>query len=115
MISNSISRSYAAHQNKIQIPGPGAFSVREQQKIAPTIDKTISRLSSGEKVLNGTTTKKHQEFIRSGNGHQPVTALPGIGPVYGSRLKADGYATVYFDTFNLSLFGILMYLYLWYN
>jgi len=27
-------------------------------------------------------------------GHQPVTALPGIDSVYGSRLAADGYGTV---------------------
>ncbi|XP_061599751.1 barrier-to-autointegration factor-like protein [Cololabis saira] len=39
-----------------------------------------------------TTTRKHRDFVRE-SMKKPVTALPGIGPVLGQRLRNDGYIT----------------------
>jgi len=50
------------------------------------------------------TTKKHTDLLRNGIGHQPVTALPGIGKVYGSKLTAAGYGTVQNELFKILSF-----------
>ena len=36
-------------------------------------------------------SKKHTLFVNSPMGGLPVTALPGIGPVWGGQLKQNGY------------------------
>ena len=41
-----------------------------------------------------TTTKKHKDFISEPMGDKPLTALAGIGEVYGERLKATGFEKV---------------------
>lgn len=40
------------------------------------------------------TTKKQREFVTEPMGEKSVTAIAGVGPVLGTRLKAAGYNKV---------------------
>ena len=81
------------------IPRKSAHQMHIPQSIVaaskpPTSRGATSSYSSSNDEQGQKTTKKHADFLRNGTGNQPVTTLPGIGPVYGSRLAADGCCTV---------------------
>lgn len=42
------------------------------------------------------TSKKQRDFVSEPMGEKNVTALPGVGPVLGTRLEAAGFNKVFF-------------------